>query len=149
MGRLLSFLACALLSTAARADTDFDLTLDLRAVTSRGLPSYLNGGLGKLRFDPAHDGLRLGQLRLAVRTPVTDTLAFTAEATTWGDHDKQDLDLIEAVFDWRPLPNSLWRSNVRAGVARTTRAELTEPSTPTVNSSCTSPAVPARNASGG
>jgi hypothetical protein len=115
MGRLLTLLACALLSVSARAEADFDMTLDLRAVAADGLPSYLNGGLGKLRFDPAHDGLRLGQLRLAVRTPVTDTVGFTAEATTWGDHDKQALDLIEAVFDWRPLPSSAWRSEVRAG----------------------------------
>ena len=41
------------------------------------------------------------------------------------------------------------RSNTRAGVARTTRAEVTEPSVPTVNSTSTSPAVPARRASGG
>ncbi len=115
MGRLLTCLALALFASATRAEADFDATLDLRAVASEGLPSYLNGGLGKLRFDPQHDGLRLGQLRFAVRTPVTDTIGFTAEATTWGDHDKQALDLIEAVFDWRPLPSSLWRSEVRVG----------------------------------
>jgi len=115
MGRLLTLLALGVLSTAARAQADLDLTLDVRAVASDGLPSYLDGGLGKLRFDPDHDGLRLGQLRLALRTPVTDTLGFTAEAITWGDHDKQSLDLIEAVFDWRPLPGSAWRTEVRAG----------------------------------
>jgi len=115
MGRLLTFLALAMLSTLARAEADLDLTLDLRGVSSDGLPSYLNGGLGKLRFDPDHDGLRLGQLRLGLRTPVTESVHFTAEATAWGDHDRQSLDLIEAVFDWRPLPGSLWRSQVRVG----------------------------------
>jgi hypothetical protein len=115
MGRLLTFLALAMLSTLARAEPDLDLTLDVRAVSSDGLPSYLNGGLGKLRFDPDHEGLRLGQLRLGLRTPVTESIHFTAEATAWGDHDRQALDLIEAVFDWRPLPSSLWRSQVRVG----------------------------------
>src|SRR5690606_21875688 len=41
------------------------------------------------------------------------------------------------------------RSNTRGGSARTTRTALTEPSTPTVNSTCTSPDVPERRASGG
>jgi hypothetical protein len=115
MGRLLALLLLAAIPLAARAEPDFDLTLDLRGVASEGLPSYLNGGLGKLRFDPAHDGLRLGQLRAAVRTPVTDTISFTAEGVAWGDHDKQPFDLVEAVFDWRPVPSSLWRSEARVG----------------------------------
>ncbi len=41
------------------------------------------------------------------------------------------------------------RSNTRAGVARTTRALVTEPSVPTVISTSTSPWVPERSASGG
>jgi hypothetical protein len=104
-----------MMATAARAEIDFDATLDVRVVASHGLQSYLNGGLGELRFDPAHDGLRLGQLRLAARGPLTETVHFTVEAATWGDHDANPIDLIEAVLDWRPLPSSLWRSQVRAG----------------------------------
>ncbi len=41
------------------------------------------------------------------------------------------------------------RSNTRGGVARSTRALVTEPSVPTVISTNTSPAVPERSASGG
>lgn len=119
MGRLLIAAAAAaglnLFSGAARAQVDFDLSVDLRAIASEGQTSYLNGGLGKLRFDPRHDGLRLGQIRLAARAPLTDSLSFTAEATTWGDRDDNPLDLIEAVFDWRPLPSNVWRSEVRVG----------------------------------
>ena len=59
----------------------------------------------------------------------------TGEATGW---NRQRLTAASAS-----------RSNTRGGVARTTRAPLTEPSVETVNSTCTSPCVPARNASGG
>ena len=41
------------------------------------------------------------------------------------------------------------RSKTRAGFERTTRAEVTEPSVPTVNSTSTSPCWPERRASGG
>src|SRR5690606_20911333 len=41
------------------------------------------------------------------------------------------------------------RSKVRGGLDWTTRADVTDPSTPTVNSTCTSPDVPERSASGG
>jgi hypothetical protein len=115
MGRLLSLACLALLAAPASAQVDFDATLDLRMVASAGQQSFLNGGLGKLRFDPAHDGARLGQLRLAVRGPLSETISYTIEAAAWGDHDDNALDLVEAVLDWRPLPSSLWRSRVRAG----------------------------------
>ncbi|MET0293168.1 MAG: hypothetical protein ABW136_12475 [Steroidobacteraceae bacterium] len=115
MGRLLTLVGLLAFATFARAEVDFDATLDLRGVTSDGQRSFLNGGLGKLRFDPDHDGLRLGQLRLAARGPLTDTIGFTVEATAWGDHDDSSIDLIEAVLDWRPVPSSLWRSEVRLG----------------------------------
>jgi hypothetical protein len=119
MGRLLT-LGCLLLASLvapaeALAQTDVDVSLDLRMVQSRGETSYLNGGLGKLRFDPDHDGLRLGLLRLGLRTPITDTLGVTLEAVTWGDHDANPLDLTEAMLTWRPVPQNVWRSELRVG----------------------------------
>ncbi len=115
MGRLLIALGLLAFAGTAGAQTDLDVTLDLRAVASDGQRSYLNGGLGKLRFDGDHDGLRLGQLRLAARGPLTDTIGYTVELAAWGDHDDLPIDLLEAVLDWRPLPSSLWRSEFRLG----------------------------------
>lgn len=118
MGRLLKLAALLLLTAGAAqaaSDVDFDLGLDLRLVDSSGGTSYLNGGLGLLRFDPAHDGLRLGQLRLGMRAPISDTISATVEATSWGDHDRNPVDLIEALVNWRPLPSSAWRPELRVG----------------------------------
>jgi hypothetical protein len=110
---VLAGLCCAVsLATSAH---DFDLSVDLRAISSHGQTSYLNGGLGKLRFDEAHDGLRLGSLRLGYRGDITDSLHLTAEAFAYGDHDVNPLDLTELQLSWRPVPASLWRTELKLG----------------------------------
>jgi hypothetical protein len=86
---------------------DFDLSIDLRAVSASGQPSYLHGG-GKLRFDDEHEGRSL-QLALVIGD-LTDTLRLTAEAFAWGDGDVNALDLTELFPSWRPVPTSRWRS---------------------------------------
>ena len=89
MGRLL-IPACAaatlLLAQLARAD-EFDLSVDLRAVSTDATATRLTGGLGKLRYDEQHDGLRLGYVRLGYRGDVTQTLRVAVEAFAYGDHD--------------------------------------------------------------
>lgn len=113
MGRLLTTLA--LLASLPAVAHDFDFSADLRAVAASGQNSYLNGGLGKLRFDENHDGLRLGSLRFGYRANPTETLRFTAEAFAYGDHDVNDIDLTEIFLSWRPIPRSLWRSEFKVG----------------------------------
>lgn len=113
MGRLL--IALALLAALPAAAADFDFSADLRAVGASGQTSYLNGGLGKLRFDEDHDGLRLGSLRFGYRANPSETLRFTAEVFAYGDHDVNAIDLTELVLSWRPVPHSLWRSELKAG----------------------------------
>jgi len=118
MGRLLIALAVSgalLLARTALAATDFDWSVDLRAVSSNGEQSRLNGGLGKLRFDADHDGLRLGEARAGLRTDLTDTMRLVAEAVAYGDHDVNTIDLTEFYVDWRPIPHSVWRSRVKLG----------------------------------
>jgi len=113
MGRLL--IALGLLASLPVAAHDFDFSADLRLVGASGQTSWLNGGLGKLRFDEDHDGLRLGQLRFAYRGNPTETLRFTAEAFAYGDDDVNAVDLTEIFLSWRPVPQSLWRSEVKLG----------------------------------
>jgi hypothetical protein len=107
--------AGALPLPAAAMQSDFDLSIDLRTVTSTGLPSFLNGGGGKLRFDDAHNGLRLGSLRLGWRGDFTPTLRLTAEAVAYGDNDVHPIDLTELALSWRPVPQSVWRSELKVG----------------------------------
>src|SRR5690606_14002581 len=104
----------------------------------RAAPSPARGGRSKkearrsaglLRSAPAGGGAYCEGLKLMVRRVVTGA----------GTGTKRQ----------RRTALSASRSKVRAGLAWTTRAELTEPSNPTVNSTWTSPEVPARSACGG
>jgi hypothetical protein len=62
-------LACtlALLLPAGIARAEVEASLDLRLVSSDGRGSFMDGGLGKLRFDAGDEGLQLGRARLAWR----------------------------------------------------------------------------------
>ena len=82
----------------------FTFQIDLRGVAADGLPSYLQGGGGKLRFDADHDGLRIGRVFLDYHGRLTDTLTAHATLNTYGDHDKNTVDVTEVYLDWRPFP---------------------------------------------
>ena len=117
MGRLLAIvcLGGALLLARSAAAYEFDLSVDLRAVSSSATQSRLTGGFGKLRYDGAQDGLRLGYLRAGVRGDLTQTIRFAAEGVAYGDHDVNLFDLTEIYADWRPIPVSAWRSRLKVG----------------------------------
>ncbi|MDE2220056.1 MAG: hypothetical protein KGJ52_06725 [Gammaproteobacteria bacterium] len=117
MGRLLTtagFAAAVLLARVAGAAA-FDWSVDLRAVSSDAGSSRLDGGLGKLRFDPQHAGLRLGEARFSYRGDVTETVRVAADGVAYGDHDVNPIDLTELYADWRPIPRSIWRSRLKFG----------------------------------
>ena len=117
MGRLLVAIsiAAALLLPRAAGAYEFDLSVDMRAVSSDATTTRLSGGLGKLRYDGEHDGARLGYVRLGYRVDVTQTLRITAEGVAYGDHDVNPLDMTELFADWRLIPSSAWRSRVKVG----------------------------------
>ncbi|HKE96866.1 MAG TPA: hypothetical protein VKB34_21340 [Povalibacter sp.] len=102
----------------AAAETHvFTAQLDLRMVAiDSPYASFAEGGLGLLRYDEAHDGLRLGSLMLDVTGPITETLRYAATAYATGDGDQNPIDLTEAYLEWRPYPhNSLrWRTRIGA-----------------------------------
>ncbi len=106
--------ACATLAPAAHAG-DWELALDLRAVSSDGQRSFLDNGLGKLRFDEDHQGLQLGRARMAVNLPLGEVFSAHAEATIWDGDDKNPVDLTEAYLEYRPYPRAGLRSRVRVG----------------------------------
>ena len=105
-----------LLGTARAAEQSVELSLDLRLVdTATAQASFLYNGGGKLRFDDAHDGLRLGSLRLGYRGHFADTWHLYADAYAYGDHDVHAIDLTELHLDWRPVPGSALRHTVKLG----------------------------------
>jgi hypothetical protein len=113
-------MACLLASLwtqVSLADDRLDVVgaLDVRWVHTTGEVSYLNGGLGILRFDPDHEDLRLGRAFLAPRLRLTDTLTLHAVIDDYGDHDRNPVDLSEFWLDVRPFPASAVRWHARIG----------------------------------
>lgn len=76
--------------------------------------SWTEDGLGKLRFDEDNDGLRLNHAFLDYRGRITDTV--NARATLMLNDDLSNrLDIIEAYIEYRPVPDSAWRTRWRFG----------------------------------
>jgi hypothetical protein len=107
--------ALLVLACAKTRAGDWDLTLDMRALDSDGRRSFLDRGQGKLRFDDDHSGVRLGRLRGAWTQPIGEVFSAHIDATSWGDDDKNFVDLTEAYLEYRPYPQSALRSRVRLG----------------------------------
>jgi len=114
---LLAATGCGLLlwSCAMSAHAEIEASLDLRLVQSDGRDSFLDGGLGKLRYDTDDDGLQLGRARVAWRGELGGDFHATLDASAWSLDDHHAIDLTEAWVEWRPVPRSAWRHNVKAG----------------------------------
>ncbi|HEX9138333.1 MAG TPA: hypothetical protein VF848_00975 [Steroidobacteraceae bacterium] len=117
MVRLLIIGCAALVPGLVQAEVNqqLDWTVDVRAVSSDGEPSELDGGMGALRFGSNQQGLRLGLLRLGYRADLADLVHFDIEAVSYGDHAKNLVDLTEAYAEVRPLPFHGWRSRLKLG----------------------------------
>jgi hypothetical protein len=114
--RVACVMAC-LWAGLAVADDQLNVVgeLDLRWVHSTGELSYLDGGLGTLRFDPEHDGLRLGRAFLASGLRVTDIVTVHAVVDAYGDHDGSAVGFSEFWAEVRPFPTSAIRWSARVG----------------------------------
>jgi hypothetical protein len=108
-------LMLGLVAAPSLADGQFDLSVDMRLIAADGRLSFLDGGLGKLRFDEAHDGLQVGRLRAAWNQPIGETLNLHIDASLWRFDDYNALDLTEAYLELRPYPSGGWRSRVKLG----------------------------------
>jgi hypothetical protein len=117
-----SLLSAALLlavlgAGASRAQDRFTLDgdLDVRWVHATGDPSFMNGGLGVLRFDPEHEGLELGRVFLAPTWRIDDVITLHAVADAYGDHHRNPVDLSEFYFSVHPFPTGAVRWRARIG----------------------------------
>ena len=105
----------ALVAAAPAHAAEWELALDLRAVSSDGRESFLDNGQGKLRFDEDHQGIQLGRLRAAWNQPLGEVFSAHVEASSWDDDDKNPIDLTEAYLEYRPYPRSGFKTRVRLG----------------------------------
>jgi hypothetical protein len=103
------------MAAAVSARADIEASVDLRLVSSDGRNSYLDGGLGKLRYDSADDGLQLGRARFAWRDSIGGNWHASVDLSAWSLHDHNAIDVTEGWIEWRPVPKSAWRSNVKIG----------------------------------
>ncbi len=92
-----------------------DGLIDLRAVHTAASLSYLNGGIGTVRFDDEHEGVRLGRASLSLRFRISETLTATTVIDTYDDGDINGLGVTEAFVQWRPFPSKAVRWQVKAG----------------------------------
>jgi hypothetical protein len=105
----------ASLLAAPVAHAEVEASLDLRLVASDGANGFLDGGLGKLRFDGKDDGLQLGRARLAWRGSPGGDWHANIDVSAWSLDDHNAIDVTEAWLEWRPVPTSAWRSNLKIG----------------------------------
>ncbi len=98
----------------ARA-TDWDASLDMRLVAADAPTSFIDGGLGILRYGGDRDGVELGRARLAVSQDLGDLLTLKIDASAWGQHDRNPVDLTEAYLQLHPYPFGDWRARLKLG----------------------------------
>jgi hypothetical protein len=96
--------------------TEWELAIDVRAVESDGRQSYLDRGQGKFRYGDDDDGLHLGRFRAALDQALGEVFAAHVEASSWGDDDRNPIDLTEAFVEYRPYPRTGFRTRVRLGM---------------------------------
>jgi hypothetical protein len=104
------------LAAGAQDAFTLDGALDVRWVHASGEASFLNGGYGLLRFDPEHDGLVLGRAFVAPNLRLTDIVSVHAVIDTYGDHNRNPVDLSECYVEIKPFPTNAvrWRGRVGA-----------------------------------
>lgn len=100
--------------TCAHA-SDWEASLDMRLVNSDADRSYMNGGLGSVRFDRDDSPLELGRARLALTQTVAEIWSLHLDASMWDDKDAHPVGITEAYLQLRPYPKSGYRLRVKVG----------------------------------
>ena len=107
--------ASGLVTAGTARAVNWELDLDLRAVTSDASASVLDGGYGPVRFGQGQSGLRLGRLRLALDAPLGEVWSLHLDASAWGNAYESPVGLTEAYLQFRPYPRNAFRVRVKAG----------------------------------
>lgn len=100
--------------------TSFSLLLDARLVGADGNTSFVDGGLGKTRFDGDDDGdFRIRPLPIEAaliwQPRFTNNLAGNVSAAWQRDQDN-DVDLLEAYLTWHPPRGARTGFSFKAGL---------------------------------
>jgi hypothetical protein len=114
--RLVTSVATVCMLVAARGQAaQWDVSLDMRLVGADAPTSYLDGGLGILRYGDNRDGLQLGRARVALAQDLGELFSVKVDASAWGQHDRNVFDVTEAYLQLHPYPIGDWRVRVKLG----------------------------------
>jgi hypothetical protein len=102
--------ACAV----ARA-TDWELSVDGRAVSSDAAHSLMDGGFGTTRFGSNDEGLQLGRARFALTQPIGDVWSVHLDASMYDNLGRSPVGVTEAFVLFRPYPLAGYRFRLKAG----------------------------------
>ena len=105
---------CLLVAAGAHA-AQWEVSLDMRLVGADAPTAYPDGGLGILRYGDNRDGLQLGRARLALSQDLGEFFTFKVDASAWGQHDRNPVDVTEAYLQLHPYPFGDWRMRVKLG----------------------------------
>jgi hypothetical protein len=108
----LALLACAGICHAA---TDWDLSLDARLLSSNAEPSFMEGGLGTVRFGDHDSGVQLGRARFALTQSIGELWSAHIDVSMFDDRDRSPVGVTEAYLLFRPYPLNGYRFRLRAG----------------------------------
>lgn len=112
----LSVLTLFILADAQAGEPlDVRVGVDLRAVAGDSSESFVQGGLGRTRFDEQHDGLRFGAAYLAARYRFNDALTLHGDALSYGDGHGAGVDVTQLYLQYRPFPEGAWRWSTKLG----------------------------------
>lgn len=106
---------CNLTSAQAAEPLDVRVGVDLRAVAADSSTSFVQGGLGRTRFDEQHDGLRFGAAYLAARYRFDDVISLQGDAVSYGDGHGAGVDVTQVYLQYRPFPQGAWRWSTKLG----------------------------------
>ena len=95
--------------------TDWELSLDARLVSSDAYPSFMEGGLGTVRFGSDDSGVRLGRARFALTQPLGEVWSAHLDASVFDDQGASPLGVTEAYALFRPYPFAGYRFRLKAG----------------------------------
>jgi hypothetical protein len=112
-------LVSLLLPLAATSETpdrhDLRAALDISYLDTKGLSSWTEGSVGKLRYDEDSDGLMLSRAFIDYSLNLADTVTANVALELYDDELGAIADFTEAYLEWRPVPNSENRFRLKLG----------------------------------
>ncbi|MFP6815353.1 MAG: hypothetical protein VB949_06760, partial [Pseudomonadales bacterium] len=94
---------------------DLRVAIDISYVDTKGLPSWTEGSVGKLRYDDGSDGLILSRAFVDYSLKLADTISASFAVEFYDDDLGGIADFTEAYVEWRPLPSSANRYRFKLG----------------------------------